>query len=84
MMLAKSIIGITVLTSGVLASNFFVHEDVLAHPLYSIYLRQSPISNSTAQHLLEGTAEEHSSSASPTQQLQKSNLREGEYVCIQP
>jgi hypothetical protein len=83
-MLAKSIVSFTVLASAVLASNFFVHEDVLAHPLYSIQLGQNPISNSTAQQLLEGELAGQSDSPNPTQQLQRSMQSELAYVCIQP
>jgi hypothetical protein len=70
-MLIKGVIGLTVLTSTALASNFFVHEDVLAHPMYSISLGQTPISNSTAQQLLKTESTDQTEIPNPSQQLQR-------------
>ncbi|KAG2176663.1 hypothetical protein INT44_007327 [Umbelopsis vinacea] len=69
-MLIKGVVGLTLLASTALASNFFVHEDVLAHPMYSISLGQNPISNSTAQQLLKAESTDHSELRNPSQQLQ--------------
>ncbi|KAI8579191.1 hypothetical protein K450DRAFT_243189 [Umbelopsis ramanniana AG] len=70
-MLIKGVVGLTVLASTALASNFFVHEDVLAHPMYSISLGQNPISNSTAQQLLKAEFTDQSELPNPSQQLQR-------------
>lgn len=79
-MLLKGFVGLTVLASTTLASNFFVHEDVLAHPMFSISLGQTPISNSTAQQLLKAEATEHSEFPNPSQQLQRVFNTEGTHV----
>ncbi|KAJ2959623.1 hypothetical protein NQZ79_g4922 [Umbelopsis isabellina] len=56
-----------------LLRTFFVHEDVLAHPLYSIQLGKTPIANSSAQRILEEEQAHSKTDQSSHQELQKSN-----------
>jgi hypothetical protein len=83
-MLLKGFVGLTFLASTTLASNFFVHEDVLAHPMFSISLGQNPISNSTAQQLLKAESTDHSEIPNPSQQLQRIFSTEGTHVSFKP
>ncbi|KAG2181025.1 hypothetical protein INT43_008607 [Umbelopsis isabellina] len=79
MLLVKSIACLALLSSTAVASNFFVHEDVLAHPLYSIQLGKTPIANSSAQRILEEEQAHSKSDQSSHQELQKSNYDKENY-----
>lgn len=82
MLLVKSIACLALLSSTAVASNFFVHEDVLAHPLYSIQLGTAPIANSSAQRILEQEQAHSRNDQTSHQELQKNNHDKEKYVCI--
>jgi hypothetical protein len=82
MLLVKSIACLALLSSTAVASNFFVHEDVLAHPVYSIQLGKTPIANSSAQRILEEELSQSNNDLSSHQELQKNNYDKENYVCI--
>ncbi|KAM3584596.1 Protein OS-9 [Umbelopsis sp. WA50703] len=79
MLLVKSIACLALLSSTAVASNFFVHEDVLAHPVYSIQLGKTPIANSSAQRILEEELTQSNNDLSSHQELQKNNYDKENY-----